>query len=95
MSQRKAPPSQSPAPTTGALAILAQFDRLPEGFTIAIRNGAVIVTHTTAPTTVNPQGTVSEYRVDSQQDRDIVSRGGTLWYSKYLDQVKAQPKVSK
>lgn len=90
MSQQRVSTQHSVPPITGVLGILSNLDKLPPEYKIEVRaGGAVIITHSTPPNSANPGGTVSEFRVDSRMDKDIVSKGETLWYSKFL------PKVSK
>lgn len=73
---------------TGVLGILADLDKLPAGYKIEVREGgAIIIIHTTPPNSANPGGTCSEFRVDSKMDKDIVAKGGTLWYAKFLQKV--------
>lgn len=85
MSQQRASVQHSVPPITGVLGVLANLDKLPPEYKIEVRGAAgVIITHTTPPNSANPGGTVTEFRVDSKMDKDIVAKGETLWFSKFL-----------
>jgi hypothetical protein len=87
--QRKLPTTSAPM----SPKFEAMREKLPEGTTIVKRGEAVyLIEKLIKPTNAKGEQLgpdTSEIRIDSRQDRDMITKGEMPWYQKHLDALKS------